>query len=50
MLVARISDVYRDILKGQLSKKVEETEREGNIEKDQEIDITTEMEIASTSK
>ena len=47
--VTGMSDIYKDVLKSQLSKEAEVTEREDNVE-DQETDITSEMETGSTSK
>ena len=46
--VTGMSDIYKDVLKSQLSKEAEGTERKDNVE-DQETDITTEMETRSTS-
>ena len=47
--VTGMSDIYKDVLKSQLSKEAEGTEREDNVE-DQGTDITSEMETESTSK
>ena len=47
--VTGMSDIYKDVLKSQLSKEAEGTESEGNME-DQETDTTMEMETESTSR